>query len=60
MKTQVYCPKTDKLQIAEIDYNTINIVEGQISFLAKCAKCGGFHPKVQGLEGYKAERKAEL
>lgn len=59
MKTDVDCPTSKKKETAVIDPNTINIVEGQICFLARCGKCGRLHSKVMALETYKAERLAE-
>ena len=60
MKTEVDCPVSRKKQQATIDQDTINVVEGQVAFLARCEKCGRLHAKVMGLEVYKAERLAQL
>lgn len=59
MKTKIDCQTSKKQEVGTIDPNTINVVEGQIAFLARCDKCGRLHDKVMPLERYKAERLKE-
>jgi hypothetical protein len=59
MITKVKCPKNKKEYDGEIAENTLQVIDGQMTLLARCYNCRDLHAKVMPLETFKAERQKE-